>query len=75
MKKFHYHNIEKRIHGGEHIIRKVSIKNGKGYKSITTTMKKGGGKRRTTKRKLNPHEIENIKNRKFIRGLFSDCKK
>jgi hypothetical protein len=78
MKKFNYHNIEKRIHGKEHIIRKVFIKNGKGYKSITTTtMKKGGGKRQkqkrtTTKRKLHTHEIENIKNRKFIKGLFSD---
>lgn len=74
--KFHYHNVEKHIHGKDHIIRKVSIKNGKGYKSITT-IKKGGGKKRnnTTKRKLDPMEIENIKNRRFIRGLFSDCNK
>ena len=74
MKKFHYYNIEKHIHGGKHIIRKVSIKNGKGYKSVST-MKKGGGKRQkrtTTKRKLYPIEIEHIKNRKFIKGLFSD---
>lgn len=70
--KFHYHNTEKHIHGKNHIIRKVSIKNGKGYKSIT--IKKGGKKRNiTTKRKLDPMEIEHIKNRRFIQGLFSDC--
>ena len=69
-KKFHYHNTEKHIHGGKHIIRKVTIKNGKGYKSITT-MKKGG-KKRTTKRRLDIDEMTKIKNRKFIKGLFSD---
>ena len=71
MKKFHYHNTEKRIHGKQHIIRRVSIKNGKGYKSIT--MKKGG-KRRSIKRILHPTKIEKIKNKQFIHGLFSDCK-
>ena len=69
-KKFHYHNTEKHIHGGKHIIRKVTIKNGKGYKSITT-MKKGG-KRYTTKRRLDQNEMTNIKNLKFIRVLFSE---
>ena len=75
MKKFHYHNTEIHIHGGKQITRKVSIKNGKGYKSVTMNMKKGGGKRQrhtTTKRKLHPVEIEHIKNRKFIKGLFRD---
>ena len=70
MKKFHYHNTEKHIHGGKHIIRKVSIKNGKGYKSVTIHKKRGG--KRTTKRKLHPIEIEHIKNLRFIQGLFSD---
>ena len=69
-KKFHYHNTEKHIHGGKHITRKVIIKNGKGYKSVTT-MKKGG-KKRTTKRRLDVDEMTKIKNRKFIKGLFSD---
>jgi len=72
MQKFHYHNTEKRVHKGKHISRKVHIKNGKGYKSVTV-MK--GGKRRTTKKILVPREIQKIKDRKFIRGLFSDCKK
>lgn len=71
MKKFHYHNIEKRIHQGKHITRKVSIKGGKGYKSIT--MKKNG-KKRTIKRALGVNEIQNIKNKKFIHGLFNNCK-
>lgn len=70
MKTFHYHNTEKHIHGGKHITRKVTIKNGKGYKSITTM--KRGGKKRTTKRRLDVVEMTNIKNRKFIKGLFSD---
>ena len=74
MKKFHYYNTEKHIHGGKHIIRKVSIKNGKGYKSVSTMKNVGGKKQKltTTKRKLYPIEIEHIKNRKFIKGLFSD---
>ena len=67
--KFHYHNTEKHIYGGKHITRKVFIKNGKGYKSVT--IHKRGGKR-TTKRKLYPIEMEHIKNRKFVRGLFSN---
>jgi len=73
MKKFHYHNTEKRVHKGKHIIRKVSIKNGKGYKSVTIHKQKGG-KRRTTKRILDHQEIEHIRNRKFIQGLFSDLR-
>ncbi len=71
MKKFHYHNTEKRIHQGKQITRKVIVKGGKGYKSITT---KKNGKNRTIKRLLHPNEIKNIKNKKFILGLFNNCK-
>lgn len=71
MKKFHYHNTEKRIHRGKHVTRKVSIKGGKGYKSITF---KKNGKNRTIKRSLCSSEIKDIKNKKFIRGLFNNCK-
>ena len=71
MKKFHYHNTEKRIHNGKHITRKVLIKGGKGYKSITV---KKNGKNRTIKRSLCLSEIKDIKNKKFIRGLFNNCK-
>ena len=71
MKKFHYHNTERRIHQGKHITRKVHIKHNKGYKSVTI---KGGGRNRSVRRALKKHEIEDIKKGKFIRGLFSECK-
>ena len=71
MKKFHYHNIEKRVHNGKHITRKVLIKGGKGYKSVTI---KHGKKRTTRKRLLFPNEITDIKKKKFIYGLFDNCK-
>ena len=32
---FHYKNKEKKMIGGAMVVRNVSIKNGKGYKSIT----------------------------------------
>ncbi len=71
MKKFHYHNTEKRIHNGQHITRKVLITGGKGYKSVTI---KAGRKRTTRKRALHSHEIHDIKKKKFIKGLFDTCK-
>jgi len=70
MKKFHYQNTEKYNHDGKHETRKVCIKGGKGYKSIT---KKYKGKNRTIKRMLKSHEIHKIKNKKFIKGLFKTC--
>ena len=68
-----YHNQETKIQaGGKKIVRKVSIKNNRGHKSVTTYHK---GKRiGTAKKRLNPNEIQMIKNGKFIPGLFSDCK-
>ena len=71
MKKFNYHNIEKRVHNGKHITRKVIIKGGKGYKSVTM---KRGKRNHTVKRPLKQHEMEKIKKGKFIKGLFNDCK-
>jgi hypothetical protein len=70
--KFHYHNTEKRVHNGQHITRKVLIKGGKGYKSVTIV--KGGKKRTTQKRRLHKNEITDIQNKKFIKGLFDTCK-
>jgi len=72
MKNFHYHNTEKRIRSGKHITRKVVIKGGKGYKSVT--IKIGGKRNRTVKKQLNKNEIEKIRKGKFIKGLFTDCK-
>jgi len=71
-KSFHYHNVEKRKHGKTHVMRKVVIKGGKGYKSVSR--KQHGRKNRTIKRLLKQHEIADIKRGRFIGGLFTDCK-
>ena len=70
---FHYDNIEvKNVQGGGKIVRKVSIKNGKGYKSISKYhRKKHVG---TVRKTLKSAEIQMIKLGKFIPGLFGNCK-
>jgi hypothetical protein len=59
-------------HGGRKTVRKVNIKNGKGYKSVT----KYHRKRRigTVRMPIRPSDVALIMARKFIPGLFSDCK-
>jgi hypothetical protein len=57
---------------GGKIVRKVSIKNSKGYKSITKY--RNGKKIGTIKRNIHNDDINSIKLGKFIPGLFSDCK-
>ena len=68
-----YYNSETCMQsGGKKIIRQVSIKNNKGYKSVTKYHK---GKRvGTAKKRLTNDEISSIKMRKFIPRLFEDCK-
>ena len=69
---YNYNNQESEmIGGGKKIVRNVSIKNNKGYKSITkyNRSKKMG----TVKRRLSSSEINMIKNKKFIPGLFKTC--
>ena len=69
---FNYENTE--VHGqmgGGKIIRKVSIKKGKGYKSVSRF--KNGKKVATIKKPIHKDHIKLIKQRKFIPGLFSDC--
>ena len=70
---FKYENIEQvSTQGGGKIVRKVSIKQGKGYKSISRYHKrKHTG---TIKKNLKAAEIQMIKLGKFIPGLFNDCK-
>jgi hypothetical protein len=68
-----YQNTEvKYTSGGGKIVRKVSIKNGKGYKSVTKYNK--GRKVGTAKKPLHKDDISLIQIGKFIPGLFSDCK-
>lgn len=58
--------------GGKKIVRKVSIKNGKGYKSVTKYHK--GKKVGSVKKPIHHSHIILIESRKFVPGLFSDCK-
>ena len=69
---FNYNNTETKTQkGGRKIVRKVSIKNGKGYKSITKYHK--GTKIHTIKKPIHASHIESIKIGKFVPGLFLDC--
>ena len=69
--EFNYQNTEIKMNGGGKIVRKVSIKNGKGYKSVT----KYRGKKRlgTIKKAIHDDHLGLIKGGKFIPGLFNDC--
>ena len=67
---FNYENREVKTMTGGKIVRKVSIKNGKGYKSVTKYHK--GKKGSTHKKPIHKGHIELIKMGKFIPGLFSD---
>lgn len=70
---FNYENTEiKAQSGGKKIVRKVSIKNGRGYKSVTMYHK--GKKTSAIKKPIHKNHIMRIKSRKFIPGLFSDCR-
>jgi hypothetical protein len=72
LNNFNYQNVEvKTQSGGKKIVRKVSIKNGKGYKSVTKYNK--GKKQGTIKKLIDDTQIQMIKVGKFIPGLFSDC--
>lgn len=71
MGSFNYENTETKMIGGKKIVRKVSIKKGRGYKSITKYHK--GKKVYSAKKPIHSHHIELIKNHKFIPGLFNDC--
>jgi len=69
---FHFSNIQKHGNESTKTTRKVIIKKGKGYKSISFYKK--GKLVKTIKRPLLSTHIQMIKNRTFIPGLFSDCK-
>ena len=69
-----YTNIEvNHTQNGGKIVRKVSIKNGKGYKSVTKYHK--GKKIGTAKKPIHKDHINLIQIGKFVPGLFSDCSK
>jgi hypothetical protein len=70
---FDYNNTEIKQHqSGGKVVRKVYIKKGRGYKSISKYhRKKHIG---TVRKTLKKSEIRMIKCRKFIPGLFDSCK-
>jgi hypothetical protein len=70
---FNYKNIEIKTNNGEKTIRKVLIKNGKGYKSITKYRR--GKKISSVKKPIHFEDMNLIKGGTFVKGLFSDCKK
>ena len=72
MSNFNYDNTEIKKQIGGKVVRKVTIKNGKGYKSVTKYRK--GKKVRTIKKPVCKSHIVLIRLGKFIPGLFSDCK-
>lgn len=70
--KFNYDSSEMKQMGGAKIVRKVTIRNGKGYKSLTKY--RNGKKVGTSKKSINKAHIHLIKLGKFIPGLFMECK-
>ena len=67
-----YQNREELIQGGgKKVVRKVTIRNGRGYKSVTTYHK--GKKVSSVKKPIDDTHMMLIQARKFIPGLFSDC--
>ena len=69
---FNYHNVEvTKQSGGKKIVRKVIIKRGKGYKSVTKYNK--GKKTSSIKKPIHTHHMESIKRGKFVPGLFKEC--
>ena len=70
--KFNYDSNETKQMGGAKVVRKVTIRNGKGYKSVTKY--KNGRKVGTSKKPIHKDHIGLIKIGKFIPGLFFDCK-
>ncbi len=69
---FNYENTETKQMGGMKIVRKVSVKNGKGYKRVTKYRR--GKKMSSVKKPISNAHLEKIKEGKFIVGLFTDCK-
>lgn len=70
--KFNYSNTETKQQGGTRVVRKVNIKNGKGYKSVTKYRK--GKKTSTVKKPIHFAHIESIRMGIFIPRLFADCR-
>jgi hypothetical protein len=72
MSGFSYESVQTHMVGGKMQVRNVTIKNGKGYKSVSKYCK---GKCNTTmKRRLLLKEIQMIQRNQYIPALFKDCR-
>lgn len=69
--KFAYESVEITRKGPKKIVRKVSIKNGKGYKSVSRYIR--GKHVGTSKKRIENDHLPLIKGGTFIPGLFTDC--
>ena len=72
MKNFSYESTQTHTNGGKIQVRNVTIKNGKGYKSVFRYCK--GKCNSTVKRRLLLKEIKMIQQHKYIPTLFNNCK-
>lgn len=68
---FCYQGTEIIQKNGIKTIRKVSVKNGKGHKSVTQY--RNGKRLGMTKKRIHGGHMSLIKERKFVPGLFEDC--
>jgi len=68
---FSYESIQTHMNGGKKQVRNVTIKNGKGYKSVSKYCK--GKCNSTTKRRLLLNEIKMIQRHQYIPALFKNC--
>ena len=69
---FAYESIDVIKRGNKKTVRKVHIKNGKGYKSVSKYIR--GKHIGTSKKKINEEHLPLIKGGSFISGFFADCK-
>jgi hypothetical protein len=71
LNKFDYNNTEIKKLGDMKIVRKVSVKRGRGYKSVTKYRR--GKKISSVKKPIHIEHLKMIKGGNFITGLFKDC--
>ena len=71
LNKFNYSSIQKHQSGGKKTLKKVTIKRGKGHKSVSYYKK--GKMIKTIKKPIHRDHIILIYQKQFIPGLFSDC--
>ena len=69
---FSYESVQTHMSGGKMHIRNVTIKNGKGYKSVSKYC--NGKCNSTAKRRLLLNEIKMIQRHQYIPALFKNCK-